>query len=69
VLTARTIMEPIAGGNGHTYGGDISADAVVQDLLPLVVHSDLPLRVLDGEQVVGLVDRTAVLTAMLEDAG
>jgi glycine betaine/proline transport system ATP-binding protein len=69
VLTARTIMEPLAGGNGRTYGGDIAADAVVQDLLPLVVHSDLPLRVLDGEQVIGVVDRTAVLTAMLEDAG
>jgi glycine betaine/proline transport system ATP-binding protein len=68
VLTARTIMEPV-GGDGRSYSSDISADTVIQELLPLVVHSDLPLRVIDGDRVVGVVDRTAVLTAMLEDAG
>ncbi len=66
VLTARTIMEPV-GADGRTYGSDISADTIIQELLPLVVHSDLPLRVLDGDRVVGVVDRAAVLTAMLED--
>ena len=69
VLTARTIMEPATSGNGRSFSSDVSADTVVQELLPLVVHSDLPLRVMDGEVVVGVVDRTAVLTAMLEDAG
>jgi glycine betaine/proline transport system ATP-binding protein len=69
VLTARTIMEPTSGGNGQAYGGDISPNTVVQDLLPLVVHSDLPLRVTEGDVTIGVVDRTAVLTAMLEDDG
>ncbi len=69
VLTARTIMEPISAGNGQTYGSDISPDTVVQELLPLVVNSDLPLRVIEGDATIGVVDRTAVLTAMLEDAG
>jgi glycine betaine/proline transport system ATP-binding protein len=69
VLTARTIMEPISSGNGQAYGSDISPDTVVQELLPLVVNSDLPLRVMEGEVTIGLVDRTAVLTAMLEDTG
>ena len=69
VLTARTIMEPASSGNGRTYGSDISPDTVVQELLPLVVSSDLPLRVIEGDVTIGVVDRTAVLTAMLEDAG
>jgi glycine betaine/proline transport system ATP-binding protein len=66
VLTARTIMEPISSGNGQSYASDISPDTVVQELLPLVVNSDLPLRVTEGDVTIGVVDRTAVLTAMLE---
>jgi glycine betaine/proline transport system ATP-binding protein len=66
VLTARTIMAPVSSGNGQAYGSDISPDTVIQDLLPLVVNSDLPLRVKEGDVTIGVVDRTAVLTAMLE---
>jgi glycine betaine/proline transport system ATP-binding protein len=69
VLTARTIMEPITSGNGNSFSSDISPDTVVQELLPLVIDSDLPLRVTEGDVTIGVVDRTAVLTAMLEDAG
>jgi glycine betaine/proline transport system ATP-binding protein len=69
VLTARTIMEPISSGNGQSYASDISPDTVVQELLPLVVNSDLPLRVTEGDVTIGVVDRTAVLTAMLEADG
>jgi glycine betaine/proline transport system ATP-binding protein len=69
VLTARTIMEPVSAGNGQAYGSDISPNTVVQELLPLVVNSDLPLRVIEDDATIGVVDRTAVLTAMLEDAG
>ena len=66
VLTARTIMAPVSSGNGQSYGSDISPNTVIQDLLPLVVNSDLPLRVIEGDVTIGVVDRTAVLTAMLE---
>ena len=66
VLTARTIMAPVSGGNGQSYASDISPNTVIQDLLPLVVNSDLPLRVTEGDVTIGVVDRTAVLTAMLE---
>jgi glycine betaine/proline transport system ATP-binding protein len=66
VLTARTIMAPVSSGNGQSYSNDISPDTVIQDLLPLVVNSDLPLRVTEGDVTIGVVDRTAVLTAMLE---
>ena len=67
VLTARAIMEPASAGDGRTYERDIPHDTVVQDLLPLVVNSDLPLRVMDGDRMVGIVDRTAVMEALIED--
>jgi glycine betaine/proline transport system ATP-binding protein len=67
VLTVRTIMRP---ANGETdYAGDVAAGSVVQDVLPLMVTSDRPYRVVDGTTQVGMLDRTAVLTAMMEDAG
>jgi glycine betaine/proline transport system ATP-binding protein len=67
VLTARTIMAPTAGGDGRQYAGAVDAGTVVQDLLPMVVRSDLPLRVVDGSETIGIVDRTAVLAALLEE--
>jgi glycine betaine/proline transport system ATP-binding protein len=67
VLTARTIMAPMSGGDGRQYAGDVEAGTVVQDLLPMVVKTDLPLRVVDGSQTIGIVDRTAVLEALLEE--
>lgn len=67
VLTARAIMRPV-NGDGD-YAGDIPASTIVQDLLPLMVTSERPYRVVDGTTQVGVVDRTAVLTAMVEDGG
>ena len=67
VLTVRTIMRPV---NGEIdYAGDVAAGTVVQDVLPLMVTSDRPYRVVDGTTQVGIIDRTAVLTAMVEEAG
>jgi glycine betaine/proline transport system ATP-binding protein len=67
VLTARTIMR--AGDGGVDYAGDVPATTIVQDILPMVVGSDRPFRVVDGDAQVGVVDRRAVLAAMVEDAG
>ena len=67
VLTARTIMKPAPLGDGQSYGGSVPVDTVVQELIPMVSGSDLPLRVLDGEQTVGIVDRTAVMSALIEE--
>jgi glycine betaine/proline transport system ATP-binding protein len=67
VLTARTIMAPMADGDGRQYAGDVEAGTVVQDLLPMVVKTDLPLRVVDGSKTIGIVDRAAVLEALLEE--
>jgi glycine betaine/proline transport system ATP-binding protein len=67
VLTARTIMR--AGDGGGDYAGDVPATTIVQDILPMVVGSERPFRVVDGDAQVGVVDRRAVLEAMVEDAG
>ena len=67
VLTVRSIMAPPAAGNGGPYGGDVSVDTVVQDLIPVVAKSDATLRVMDGDEVVGVVDRGAVMQALIED--
>ena len=66
VLTARTVMQP-AAGNGERYGGDIAPSTIVQDLIPHFASSDLPFRVVDGDQVLGAVDRSAVMAALVEE--
>jgi glycine betaine/proline transport system ATP-binding protein len=65
VLTARTIMRP-ANGDAD-YAGDVASSTIVQDLLGLVVKSDRPYRVVDDGSQVGVIDRAAVLSAMVED--
>ena len=67
VLTARSIMLPVPSGDGRTYGRDVAADTVVQDLIPVVARKDEVLRVMDGDQVIGIVDREAVMAALIED--
>jgi len=64
VLTARSIMTPAAhGGDGPT----VSPETVVQELLPLVADSDRAVRVVDGSRVIGVVDRRAVMAALMEE--
>jgi glycine betaine/proline transport system ATP-binding protein len=64
VLTARSIMRSTDGA--AEFAGDVDAAVVIQDVLPLVVKSDLPLRVMESGRQVGVLDRTAVLEAMME---
>jgi glycine betaine/proline transport system ATP-binding protein len=65
VLTARAIMAPV---NGETAadGPTVDADAHVQDLIPMVAEADRTIRVMDGDDCVGVVDRTAVIRALVE---
>ncbi len=67
VLTARSIMLPVPSGDGRTYGPDVAADTVVQELIPVVARKDEVLRVVEGGQVIGIVDREAVMAALIED--
>ena len=64
VLTVRSIMRS-TNGDGE-YAGDVAAATIVQDLLPRVVNEHRPYRVVDGDAQIGVVDRTAVLEAMIE---
>jgi glycine betaine/proline transport system ATP-binding protein len=64
VLTARSIMRTTDGP--ADYAGDVEAGTVIQELLPVVVKTERPLRVMDDGQQIGLLDRTAVLEAMME---
>ena len=65
VLTVRSIMRT-ANGDGD-YAGDVAASTIVQDLLAKVAEEHRPFRVVDDGEQVGVVDRTAVLAAMIED--
>jgi glycine betaine/proline transport system ATP-binding protein len=65
VLTVRAIMHA-ANGEGD-YAGDVAASTIVQDLLPRVVNEQRAYRVVDGGAQIGVVDRTAVLEAMIEE--
>jgi len=45
---------------------EVAADAIVQSLLPLVAKDDRPFRVVDDGTQIGVVDRRAVVAAMVE---
>ena len=64
VLTVRSIMHPMNGD--PDYAGDVAATTIVQDLLEMVVNEHRPYRVVDDGAQIGVVDRTAVLEAMIE---
>ena len=64
VLTARSIMRPTNG-----YAGDgpaVEPETVIQALIPMVAESDLTIRVIEDGTVIGVVDRKAVMSAMIE---
>ncbi|HEY6566980.1 MAG TPA: glycine betaine/L-proline ABC transporter ATP-binding protein [Actinomycetota bacterium] len=66
VLTARAIMRPV-NGDLPTDGPTVPVTTVVQDMIPIVARADLTIRITDGETVVGLVDRDAVMSALVEE--
>jgi glycine betaine/proline transport system ATP-binding protein len=64
VLTARSIMRPTNG-----YAGDgpaVGPETVIQALIPMVAESDRTIRVIEDGTVIGVVDRKAVMSAMIE---
>jgi glycine betaine/proline transport system ATP-binding protein len=65
VLTVRAIMR--SGDGAVEYAGDVAASTIVQDLLPMVAEEHRPFRVVDDGAQVGVVDRSAVLAAMIEE--
>jgi glycine betaine/proline transport system ATP-binding protein len=66
VLTARSIMRP-ANGDAPSTGPTIEATAIVQDLLPMFAEAEVTARVVDDGAVIGVVDRRAVMRALIEE--
>jgi glycine betaine/proline transport system ATP-binding protein len=66
VLTARSIMRT-DGGEGNGEAPSVASETVVQDLLPLVADSDRVLKVVEGDTVIGVIDRSAVMAALIEE--
>jgi glycine betaine/proline transport system ATP-binding protein len=65
VLTARAIMRP-ANGEAPADGPTVAPETIVQDLIAIVAETDRTIRVVDDGAVVGVVDRDAVMAALVE---
>ena len=65
VLTARAIMRP-ANGQAPADGPTVAPETIVQDLIAIVAETDRTIRVIDDGAVVGVVDRDAVMAALVE---
>jgi glycine betaine/proline transport system ATP-binding protein len=65
VLTLRWVMrEPRA--DDASDGPEFAPDTVIRDAVPAAVASDKVIRVTDGGQLLGVVDRLQILGAMVE---
>jgi len=67
VLTARAIMRP-ANGQAPVDGPTVAPATSVQDLISIVAETDRTIRVVDDGAVVGVVDRAAVMAALVEES-
>jgi glycine betaine/proline transport system ATP-binding protein len=66
VLTARAIMKPV-NGYGDADGPAVTPSTIVQELIPMIADADRTIRVVDGDDLIGLVDRNAVMAALVEE--
>jgi glycine betaine/proline transport system ATP-binding protein len=67
VLTLRWIMRDAGAGEG-SEGPKLDVRTTVRGAVPVVTATDGPVRVVDGDQVVGVIDRVSVLDAMAAPA-
>ena len=67
VLTARAIMRP-ANGQAPPDGPTVGPGTTVQDLIAIVADTDRAVRVVDDGVVLGVVDRDAVMAALVEES-
>ena len=65
VLTARVIMRP-ANAQALADGPTVAPETIVQDLIAIVAETDRTIRVVEDGAVVGVVDRDAVMAALVE---
>ena len=62
VLTLRWIMRPTNGADAD--GPRVPVTTTVRDAVPRLADSDRPILATEGDRVVGVVDREAVLRAI-----
>lgn len=63
VLTARSVMRPVADDIAGLHS--VSARTKLEELIPLLAENDVSLLVVDdSEQLLGCVDRSAVMRAL-----
>lgn len=65
VVRARSVMQPLNGT--QAFAADVGPETTLVELLPIVARSDDPVRVVEDGRPIGVVDRAAVLEAMVED--
>lgn len=66
VLTARAIMSPLPL-NQPVTGRAVSIDTALEAILPLLMDDESPVPVLQSGDAVGIVDRTSVIRALIND--
>jgi glycine betaine/proline transport system ATP-binding protein len=66
VLTLRWIMRPL-GPSEPLDGPRIDVTTIVRDVVPVLAGNERPVLAVEGDEVVGVVDREAVLRAIAEE--
>jgi glycine betaine/proline transport system ATP-binding protein len=66
VLTAGAIMQPVQAGVA-SHGRVAHADTHLEAVLPMLMDSDAPIVVMRDGAPVGVVDRAAVIRALVDD--
>jgi glycine betaine/proline transport system ATP-binding protein len=62
VLTLRWVMRPARAGEAD--GPKLDVRTTVRNAIPVIVASERPICAVEGDKLVGVVDREAVLTAI-----
>ena len=66
VLTLRWIMRPL-GPSEPVDGPRLDVTTIVRDVVPVLAGSERPVLAVEGDEVVGVVDRETVLRAIAEE--
>jgi glycine betaine/proline transport system ATP-binding protein len=61
IVPVDAVMAPPSDG---PFSGEVSADTKVRDVVALVAHSELPVRVVRNGATVGTIDRVGVLSVI-----
>jgi glycine betaine/proline transport system ATP-binding protein len=66
VLTLRWIMRPL-GPSEPLEGPRLDVTTIVRDVVPVLAGSERPVLAVENDEIVGVVDREAVLRAIAEE--